>query len=278
MCAGVKYERTVRDHLCPETLRIKECPGEESDAAGKTAAAAVHPFSVVRPFVAVHPITVIHPFGAVHTLAAMHPFAAVHSIDAIHPFVAVLPFATTLPFAGQNPGLREQKPDRQELKHPLFRALRASTLVETLVMMLVAGIVFLTVMDGLTLFSRLQARRMEALTAAGRQREGYYRTVSLISRSDSILSAASGHLELYRAGRRSELSLSDSSLIFAGGNFRDTLLRGVGTLRLETCENVPDTVTIELAGGFMAKFPVRSAARQYDTALEEIEKTYVYEE
>lgn len=266
MCAGVKYERTVRDHLCPETPRIKECPGEESDAAGKTAAAAVHPFSVVRPFVAVHPIDAIHPF------AVMHPFAAVHSIDAIHPF------ATTLPYAGQNPDLREQKPDRQELKHPLFRALRASTLVETLVMMLVAGIVFLTVMDGLTLFSRLQARRMEALTAAGRQREGYYRTVSLISRSDSILSAASGHLELYRAGRRSELSLSDSSLIFAGGNFRDTLLRRVGLLRLETCENVPDTVTIELAGGFMAKFPVRSAARQYDTALEEIEKTYVYEE
>lgn len=164
MCAGVKYERTVRDHLCSETPRIKECPGEESDAAGKTAAATVHSFSVVRPF------------GAVHTLAAMHPFAA------IHPFVAVLPFATTLPYAGQNPDLREQKPDRQELKHPLFRALRASTLVETLVMMLVAGIVFLTVMDGLTLFSRLQARRMEALTAAGRQREGYYRTVSLISR------------------------------------------------------------------------------------------------
>lgn len=33
--------------------------------------------------------------------------------------------------------------------------LRGSTLVETLVMMLVAGIVFLTVMDGMTLFTRL---------------------------------------------------------------------------------------------------------------------------
>ena len=39
--------------------------------------------------------------------------------------------------------------------------LRGSTLVETLVMMLVAGIVFLTVMDGMTLFTRLQVRRAE---------------------------------------------------------------------------------------------------------------------
>lgn len=59
--------------------------------------------------------------------------------------------------------------NRKGRKDPRFRTFRASTLAETLVMMLVAGIVFLTVMDGLTLFSRLQAQRMEALTAAGRR-------------------------------------------------------------------------------------------------------------
>lgn len=52
--------------------------------------------------------------------------------------------------------------NRKGRKDPRFRTFRASTLAETLVMMLVAGIVFLTVMDGLTLFSRLQAQRMEA--------------------------------------------------------------------------------------------------------------------
>ena len=58
--------------------------------------------------------------------------------------------------------------------------LRGSTLVETLVMMLVAGIVFLTVMDGMTLFTRLQVRRAEALLAAVRKVDGYYRTLSLV--------------------------------------------------------------------------------------------------
>lgn len=62
--------------------------------------------------------------------------------------------------------------NRKGRKDPRFRTFRASTLAETLVMMLVAGIVFLTVMDGLTLFSRLQAQRMEALTAAGRRIDG----------------------------------------------------------------------------------------------------------
>lgn len=212
--------------------------------------------------------------------------------------------------------------NRKGRKYPRFRAFRASTLAETLVMMLVAGIVFLTVMDGLTLFSRLQAQRMEALTAAGRRVDGYYRVVWLISRADSILPGASAQLELYRGGSRSELSLRDSALVFSCGDFRDTLLRGVGTLRLETCENAPcaltgaacgssagtifgaasgsapdtasgiapdnvfgtvsgtpsDSVAIVFAGGFAAKFPVRSAARKYDDALEKIEESHVYEE
>ena len=177
-------------------------------------------------------------------------------------------------------------------------------------MMLVAGIVFLTVMDGLTLFSRLQAQRMEALTAAGRRIDGYYRVVWLISRADSIRPGAPVQLELYCGGSRSELSLRDSALVFSCGDFRDTLLRGVGTLRLETCESVPctligaasgsapdaasgiapdnafgtvpgtasDSVTIVFSGGFAAKFPVRSAARKYDDALEKIEESHVYEE
>lgn len=212
--------------------------------------------------------------------------------------------------------------NRKGRKDPRFRTFRASTLAETLVMMLVAGIVFLTVMDGLTLFSRLQAQRMEALTAAGRRIDGYYRVVWLISRADSIRPGAPVQLELYCGGSRSELSLRDSALVFSCGDFRDTLLRGVGTLRLETCESVPctligaaygssagtifgaasgsapdaasgiapdnafgtvpgtasDSVTIVFAGGFAAKFPVRSAARKYDDALEKIEESHVYEE
>lgn len=52
------------------------------------------------------------------------------------------------------------------MKHTL----RGSTLAETLVMMLVAGIVFLAAMEALTLVSRLVARRAAVLVEAGRQR------------------------------------------------------------------------------------------------------------
>lgn len=157
-------------------------------------------------------------------------------------------------------------------------ALRGSTLVETLVMMLVAGIVFLTVMDGMTLFSRLLARRTEALTAAGRWTDGYFRTVSLVSRADSIRPQGFGRLGIYRAGSRSELSLCDSALVFRAGDFTDTLLQGVAILRLDACEGAPDTVRVGFGAGFTAGFPVTEPARLYRIALDETEEGYGYEE
>lgn len=157
-------------------------------------------------------------------------------------------------------------------------ALRGSTLVETLVMMLVAGIVFLTVMDGMTLFNRLLARRTEALTAAGRWMDGYFRTVSLVSRADSMLCGTSGCLELYRSGSRSELSLRDSALVFRAGDFADTLLQGIAVLRLDTYEGAPDTVQVGFGAGFTARFPVPAPARLYRTAVDETEEGYGYEE
>lgn len=180
--------------------------------------------------------------------------------------------------------------------------LRASTLVETLVMMLVAGILFLTVMEGLTLFSRLQARRAEALLCSGRTREGYLHVVDLLTSADSIHSSAPGRLSIYRRGQHAELALSDSLLIYRRGAFSDTLLSGVGVLRLTTHATYladlthtgsallarsassfrPDTVEIgfgaETGARFTAKFAVEAPAEQYRLALDQIEQAYVYEE
>lgn len=61
--------------------------------------------------------------------------------------------------------------------------LRGSTLAETLVMMLVAGIVFLATMEALTLVSRLVARRA-AVFVAGEFRDTLLRRV--------------GHMQLLR--------------------------------------------------------------------------------
>lgn len=60
--------------------------------------------------------------------------------------------------------------------------LRGSTLAETLVVMLVAGIVFLAAMEALTLVSRLVARRAAVLVEAGRQRDGIFRLGQLLQR------------------------------------------------------------------------------------------------
>lgn len=143
-------------------------------------------------------------------------------------------------------------------------------------MMLVAGIVFLSVMDGLTLFTRLQTRRAGALLTAGRQRDGYFRLESLTSGADSIL-AGRGGVEIYRGGRRSLLSLGDSVLVYAVGGFRDTLLRAVAAFRLSG--DRPDTLEVALAEGFTLRFAVRlPAAEVYRKALDEIEEGYGYEE
>lgn len=159
------------------------------------------------------------------------------------------------------------------------RTLRASTLVETLVMMLVAGIIFLTVMDGLTLFTRLQTQRADALLTTGRQRDGYYRTLSLIAGADSIRSHVPGQLELYRQNRQSVLSVSDSALFYVSGEFHDTLLTHVGALQLWECAEQPDTVKIQLAAGFVVKIPVLPSERErYCMSIEEIEQNYDYEE
>lgn len=155
--------------------------------------------------------------------------------------------------------------------------LGGSTLVETLVMMLVAGIVFLSVMDGLALFARLQTRRTEALLTAGRQRNGYFRLESLTARADSILAGSDG-VEFYRGGRRLLLTMGDSAAVLCTEAFRDTLLRGVAAISLSDGGG-HDTLELTLAAGYTVRFPVKpSETKVYREVLDAIEKGYGYEE
>lgn len=158
----------------------------------------------------------------------------------------------------------------------LNHTLRASTLMETLVMMLVAGIVFLAVMDGLTLFTRLQARRVEALLENGRRRDGYFRLESLAAGADSILTGRGG-VDIFRGGRHSVLILCDSALVYHVGEFRDTLMAGVAGLELSGDE--PDTLEVAFADGFRVCFALKTPkGEQYGKSLDEVEDGYGYEE
>lgn len=160
--------------------------------------------------------------------------------------------------------------------------LRGSTLAETLVMMLVAGIVFLAAMEALTLVSRLVARRAAVLVEAGRQRDGIFRLGQLLTTADSVRGAAGGGtgelLYLYRAGGETTLTTRDSAAVFVAGEFRDTLLRRVGHMQLLRCDAAADTLEIDV-GSHMLKLPVlRPAWESYGRRIAEIEKDHGYEE
>lgn len=165
----------------------------------------------------------------------------------------------------------------RRVKHTL----RGSTLAETLVMMLVAGIVFLTAMEALTLVSRLVARRTAVLVEAGRQHDGIFRLGQLFTTADSVRGAAGRAGEcmyLYRAGGETTLTTRDSAAVFVAGEFRDTLLRRVGHMRLLRCDAAADTLEIDV-GGHMLKLPVLRPAREsYGRRIAEIEKDHGYEE
>lgn len=163
------------------------------------------------------------------------------------------------------------------------RTLRGSTLAETLVMMLVAGIVFLAAMEALTLVARLVARRTAVLVEAGCQRDGIFRIGQLLAAADSVRGGEGGDgtgepLHLYRAGREAVLAVGDSAVLYVAGEFRDTLLRRVGPLRFVRCDAASDTLEIGMPGRTL-KYPVlRHARERYEKAIAEIENGYGYED
>ncbi|WP_417171766.1 hypothetical protein [Alistipes putredinis] len=162
--------------------------------------------------------------------------------------------------------------------------LRGSTLAETLVMMLVSGIVLLAVTEGLVLFFRLQIRQAETLFTAECVREGFYRTEWLVTFADSVTNDARGFgedvsLRVWRNGCATSLRLSDSVLLYTDGGFRDTLLRNVSALRLMENEAGVNSVAIRCGTGLTARFHISATARErHRIKMEEIENGYGYKE
>ena len=78
--------------------------------------------------------------------------------------------------------------------------LPASTLVEILILMILSGVVFLSVMDGLGLLRRFLDRTAQRIAERTEQYAGYFRTVDLAGDSDSLISEGERTLALYRKG------------------------------------------------------------------------------
>ena len=102
----------------------------------------------------------------------------------------------------------------------------ASTLVEVLILMILSGIVFLSVMDGLGLLRRFLDGTSQRIAGHTEQYAGYFRTVDLTGDSDSLLAENEWSVALYRRGGiHARLSLADSALIVRQDERSDTLLR-----------------------------------------------------
>ena len=164
--------------------------------------------------------------------------------------------------------------------------LPASTLVEVLILMILSGVVFLSVMDGLGLLSRFLDRTSQRIAERTEQYAGYFRTVDLAGDSDSLISESERTLAIYRKGGiHARLSLADSALIVRQDERSDTLLRYVVRLRTVP-EPAPgariDTMIVELRTeqdsvlniGFVSRRPPDPLLEK----LSEQEARYKYEE
>lgn len=175
------------------------------------------------------------------------------------------------------------------MKENIRNRLSASTLVEVLILMILSGVVFLSVMDGLGLLSRFLDRTSQRIAERTEQYAGYFRTVDLAGDSDSLLAENEGRLALYRRGTvHARVVLSDSALVVyreEHGERPDTLLWGVAGLRTVP-EPVPgarvDTLIVELYSeqdsvlsiGFVSRRPPDPLLEK----LSGLEAKYRYEE
>lgn len=164
--------------------------------------------------------------------------------------------------------------------------LPASTLVEVLILMILSGVVFLSVMDGFGLLNRFLDRTSQRISEQTEQYAGYFCTVDLAGDSDSLISEGERTLALYRKGGiHARLSLADSALIVRQDERSDTLLRNVVRLRTVP-EPVPgariDTMIVELRTeqdsvlsiGFVSRRPPDPLLEK----LSGLEAKYRYEE
>ena len=172
------------------------------------------------------------------------------------------------------------------MKENIRNRLPASTLVEVLILMILSGIVFLSVMEGFGLLRRFLDRTSQRIAERTEQYAGYFHTADLAGDSDSLISEGERTLALYRKGGiHARLSLADSALIVRQDERSDTLLRGV--VRLRTAPDIGpggriDTLLIELRTERDSLLEVGFASRHLPDLrlerLDEQEEQYQYEE
>lgn len=161
--------------------------------------------------------------------------------------------------------------------------LRALTLTEVLVVMLIAGILFLSVMEGMWLFRRQTDSIVTRITRNLRFYEGYYRLEDIITSTDSIASIGGDRILCRKSPSENiTLFLCDSVLIANYRNHTDTLFTRVERLQVikASGQSRVDTLCLLIREGndpWAIKFPVQpSVTKAPLQQMEEIEQIYGY--
>lgn len=161
--------------------------------------------------------------------------------------------------------------------------LRAFTVAELLVYMIISGVVFLSIMSGFTMFRNYSGRRIEKIMSAGEAYDGYHRLAGLLLTMGSISDDGHGTVTLFSGGNTGRLCLADSLLLVEKGGIRDTVLKRAASLRTVPGRNaIPDSVVVEIAVGsdglLSLAFGITAAKEKLaEKSAEETEKGYVYE-
>lgn len=160
--------------------------------------------------------------------------------------------------------------------------LRGFTLPELLVFMIVAGVVFLLVMEGFGLFRRYADSRSAEIAKGSEFYDNYHRLAFVAHTADSIAETEGDEaLLLFADGQiTAAITRSDSLMILSRGEMNDTLFRCLSELKII---RTPDSLTVTLAGNntnaeLRIAFAIEPRKEKIaQQSIEEQEKQYRYE-
>lgn len=166
-----------------------------------------------------------------------------------------------------------------------YSSLPAFTMPELLVYMVIAGIIFLMVMEGFGLFRRYAENRADRIVSNMEFYDGYHRLASVCHAADSIASDDYGRIGLFSAGDPgSEIYVERQCLIITRTGRTDTLFTGIsGLSHIAKVPNTPgaDSLAVVFSGRdapLRISFSViRRPEKEAQEQIEETEKEYNYE-
>lgn len=111
--------------------------------------------------------------------------------------------------------------------------IKAFTMAELLVTMIITGIIFLCVMEGFGLFTRYAGRQEKEILKGVEIYTNHYRFDLLLESCDTLYSQNDGTIIMVQDKNQSALILSDSTLTLETNEKKDTIFSDVEALMLK---------------------------------------------